>query len=162
VSGGRTPEPVGLSSRRNAIGEQIMSTSSARTANRFLWTAQILAALLFLFAGSMKFIMPAEKMQQGPIVFPLAFLYFIGVCECLGALGLILPAATRVRTALTPLAAAGLTIIMIGATTVSIMAMGVAAGILPAVVGVVTAAIAYGRTQVVPLASESRRALRVA
>jgi uncharacterized membrane protein YphA (DoxX/SURF4 family) len=139
-----------------------MSTSSARTANRFLWTAQILAALLFLFAGSMKFIMPAEKMQQGPIVFPLAFLYFIGVCECLGALGLILPAATRVRTALTPLAAAGLTIIMIGATTVSIMAMGVAAGILPAVVGVVTAAIAYGRTQVVPLASESRRALRVA
>jgi uncharacterized membrane protein YphA (DoxX/SURF4 family) len=156
------PELVGLSSRRNAIGEQIMSTSSARTANRFLWTAQILAALLFLFAGSMKFIMPAEKMQQGPIVFPLAFLYFIGVCECLGALGLILPAATRVRTALTPLAAAGLTIIMIGATTVSIMAMGVAAGILPAVVGVVTAAIAYGRTQVVPLASESRRALRVA
>jgi uncharacterized membrane protein YphA (DoxX/SURF4 family) len=139
-----------------------MSTSSARTANRFLWTAQILAALLFLFAGSMKFIMPAEKMQQGPIVFPLAFLYFIGVCECLGALGLILPAATRVRTALTPLAAAGLTIIMIGATTVSIMAMGVAAGILPAVVGVVTAAIAYGRTQVVPLANESRRALRVA
>jgi uncharacterized membrane protein YphA (DoxX/SURF4 family) len=156
------PELVGLSSRRNAIGEQIMSTSSARTANRFLWTAQILAALLFLFAGSMKFIMPAEKMQQGPIVFPLAFLYFIGVCECLGALGLILPAATRVRTALTPLAAAGLTIIMIGATTVSIMAMGVAAGILPAVVGVVTAAIAYGRTQVVPLANESRRALRVA
>lgn len=158
----QVPELVGLSSRRNAIGEQIMSTSSARTANRLLWTAQTLAALLFLFAGSMKFVLPAEKMQQGPIVFPLAFLYFIGVCECLGALGLILPAATRVRTALTPLAAAGLTIIMIGATTVSIMAMGVAAGIFPAVVGLVTAGIAYGRTRVVPLANESRRVLRVA
>jgi len=139
-----------------------MSTSRARTANRLLWTAQILAALLFLFAGSMKFIMPAEKMQQGPIVFPLAFMYFIGLCECLGALGLILPAATRVRTALTPLAALGLTIIMAGATTVSIMAMGVAAGIFPFVVGVITAAIAYGRSRVVPLADDRRHGLRAA
>ena len=139
-----------------------MSTSHSRTANRLLWTAQILVALVFLFAGSMKFIMPAEKMQQGPIVLPLAFMYFIGICECLGALGLILPAATRIRTGLTPLAAAGLTIIMIGATTVSILAMGVAAGIFPAVVGVITAAIAYGRTRVVPIAESSRRALRVA
>ena len=139
-----------------------MSTSSARTANRVLWTAQILVALLFLFAGSMKFIMPAEKMQQGPIVFPLAFMYFIGICECLGALGLVLPAATRIWTGLTPLAAAGLTIIMIGATTVSILAMGIAAGIFPAVVGVITIAIAYGRTRVVPVAEVPRRALRVA
>lgn len=133
-----------------------MSTSSTRTANRLLWTAQILAALIFLFAGSMKFIMPAEKMQQGPIVLPLAFLYFIGICECLGALGLILPAATRIRPALTPLAAAGLTVIMIGATTVSIMAMGVVAGIPPAVVGLMTAWIVYGRTRVVPIADASR------
>lgn len=139
-----------------------MPTSSARTANRLLWTAQILTALLFLFAGSMKFIMPAEKMQQGPIVLPLAFLYFIGVCECLGALGLVLPAATRIRTGLTPLAAAGLTIIMIGATTVSILAMGVAAGIFPAIVGVVTASIAYGRTRLVPLTDARRGVLRTA
>jgi len=110
----------------------------------------------------MKFIMPAEKMQQGPIVFPMAFLYFIGVCECLGALGLVLPAATRVRTELTPLAAAGLTIIMIGATTVSILAMGVAAGIFPAVVGVVTSWIAYGRTRVAPIGAAPRRVLRAA
>ena len=139
-----------------------MPTPTARTANRLLWTAQALAALLFLFAGSMKFVMPAEKMQQGPIVFSIAFLYFIGACECLGALGLILPAATRVQTSLTPLAAAGLTIIMVGATTVSILAMGPAAGIVPAVVGVVTAWIAYGRTRVVPLADAPRRTLRVA
>ena len=139
-----------------------MSTSSARTANRLLWTAQTLAALLFLFAGAMKFLTPVEQMQQGPIVFPLAFLYFIGVCECLGAIGLILPAATRVQTYLTPLAAAGLTIIMIGATVVSILAMGPAAGIFPAIVGVITAWIAYGRTRVVPLADAPRRMLRVA
>jgi uncharacterized membrane protein YphA (DoxX/SURF4 family) len=139
-----------------------MSTSSARTANRLLWTAQTLTALLFLFAGSMKFIMPAEKMQQGPVSLPLAFLYFIGVCECLGALGLLLPGVLRNRTLLTPLAAAGLTIIMIGATAISILSMGALAGIFPAVVGLVTAWIAYGRTRVVLLTDAPRRALRVA
>ena len=139
-----------------------MSTSSARTANRLLWTAQTLSALLFLFAGATKFILPAEQMQQGPIDFSLAFLHFIGVCECLGAVGLILPAIARIHMELTPLAAAGLTIIMIGATTVSILAMGVAAGTFPAIVGLVTAAIAYGRTRVVPLGNARRHALRAA
>ena len=141
-----------------------MPTSPARVANRALWTAQVLVALLFLFAGSMKFIMPAEKMQQGPIVLPLAFLYFIGACECLGALGLVLPGMTRIRTGLTPLAAAGLTIIMIGATTVTVIAMGVAPAIFPAVIGLVTTFIAYGRMRIAPLASGNRRrhALRAA
>jgi uncharacterized membrane protein YphA (DoxX/SURF4 family) len=139
-----------------------MSTSTTRTANRVLWTAQTLTALLFLFAGSVKFVMPADKLQQGPVVLPLAFIYFIGVCECLGALGLLLPGLTRIRTYLTPLAAAGLTIIMIGATVVSIVGMGALAGIFPAVVGVVTAGIAYGRTNVVPLPDVPRRVVRLA
>ena len=139
-----------------------MSSSRAKTVNRLLWTAQSLAAVLFLFAGSVKFIIPAEKMQQGPIILPIAFLHFIGVCECLGALGLLLPSILRIRTSLTPLAAAGLTLIMIGATTVSVLAMGAAAGILPAVVGVVTAWIAYGRTRVIPIEDAPRHVLRVA
>ena len=139
-----------------------MPTSRARVANRALWTAQVLVALLFLFAGSMKFIMPAERMQQGPIALPLAFMYFIGLCECLGALGLVLPGLTRIHTELTPLAAAGLTIIMIGATTVTVLGMGAAAAIFPAVVGLVTAWIAYGRTRVEPLSDTPRRRLRAA
>jgi len=139
-----------------------MPTSHTRTANRVLWTAQVLVALLFLFAGLMKFIVPVEKLQQGPIVFPLAFMYFIGACECLGAIGLVLPSLTRIHAELTPVAAAGLTIIMVGATTVSILAMGVAAGIFPAMVGGVTAWIAYGRTRVAPIHEVPRRALRTA
>ena len=139
-----------------------MSTSSAKTVNRLLWTAQSLAAALFLFAGSVKFIIPADKMQSGPIVFPIAFIYFIGICECLGALGLLLPGLLRNRTSLTPLAAAGLTIIMVGATTVSVLAMGVAAGVFPAVVGIITAWIAYSRGRVMPLVETPRRLLRVA
>ena len=139
-----------------------MPITRTRTANRVLWTAQILVAVLFLFAGSMKFIMSPAQMQQGPMTFPMWFLYFIGACECLGALGLILPAVTRIRTGLVPLAAAGLTIIMIGATAVTIMSMGVAAAILPAVVGLATAWIAYGRTRVSPIDGAPRRAFRVA
>jgi uncharacterized membrane protein YphA (DoxX/SURF4 family) len=139
-----------------------MPIASPRTVNRLLWTAQTLAALIFLFTGVMKFIMSAEQMQQGPVVFPMAFLHFIGVCECLGGLGLVLPGVFRVRTWLTPLAAAGLTIIMIGATWVSILSMGALAGVFPAVVGIVTAWIAYGRTRVAPLADTPRGAIRVA
>ena len=138
-----------------------MSTSTAKTVNRLLWTAQTIAALVFLFAGSVKFIMPADKMQQGPIQLPLAFMYFIGLCEVLGAFGLLLPGIFRIRTALTPLAAAGLTIIMIGATTISVQAMGISAAPVPAVLGVITAWIAYARTRVVPLAL-ARRGFRIA
>lgn len=139
--------PPGLHTTEHAT----MPTMSTTTVNRLLWAAQILTAVIFAFAGIMKFIMPAKKMQQGPIVFPMAFLYFIAACECLGALGLVLPGLFRVRTMLTPLAAAGLTIIMIGATVVSIMGMGIAMGIFPGVVGIVTAWIAYGRTRIAPL-----------
>lgn len=138
--------------------------SNTKTTNRLLWTAQILVALLFLFAGSMKFIMPAEKMQQGPIVLPIALIHFIGVCECLGALGLVLPGALRIRTWLTPLAAVGLTIIMIGATVITVATMSVAAAIFPAVVGVLTVTIARGRARdsMSPVAATRRRTNRAA
>ncbi len=139
-----------------------MSNSSAKTANRVLWTAQTIAALLFLFAGSMKFIMPADQMQKGPMSLPIAFIHFIGVCECLGALGLVLPGAFRIQTWLTPLAAAALTIIMVGATTITVLSMGVLPAIFPAGVGLVTIGIAYGRTRVAPFADASRRMLRIA
>ena len=139
-----------------------MSKSSPKTVNRLLWTAQTLAALLFLFAGVSKFLMPVDKMQQGPIVFSIAFLHFIGICESLGALGLILPGVTRIQTWLTPLAAAGLTIIMIGATTVTIIGMGVAPAIFPAVVGIVTVWVAYGRTRIAPISEAPRHVLRAA
>jgi uncharacterized membrane protein YphA (DoxX/SURF4 family) len=138
-----------------------MPASNHKTLDRALWTAQILVALVFAFAGSVKFMMPPEKMQQGTVVLPLAFIYFIGVCEVLGAFGLILPGLTRIRTGLTPLAAAGLTIIMIGATVVTIIG-GMPGAFVPATIGVITSWIAYSRTRVAPLASAPRRVLRYA
>jgi hypothetical protein len=81
---------------------------------------------------------------------PGLFIRFIGICEVLGALGLVLPGLLRIKTYLTPLAAAGLTIIMLGAVVVSIMGQGVAAGIGPLVFGLLTAFVAYGRWRLAP------------
>jgi len=121
--------------------------------NKTLWTVQALLALLFLFAGGMKLILPLEAMA-GPVTLPRGFLRFIGVCEVLGGLGLILPMALRIRPELTPVAAAGLVVIMIGATVVSVLGLGVVAAVLPAIVGVLAAFVTYGRlTAIAPALS---------
>jgi len=117
-----------------------------------LWTIQILLALLFLFAGGSKFVMPVDKMTLG---MPAAlasgpFIHFIGVCEVLGGLGLVLPGLLRIKPGLTPLAASGLVIIMIGATVVSVP-QGVAMAIFPLVTGILAAFVAYGRWRLAPL-----------
>ena len=111
-----------------------------------LWVVQGLLAALFLFAGGMKLVMSLESMK-GPVELPGLFLRFIGAAEVLGAFGLILPQALRIKQYLTPLAAAGLVIIMIGATTISVVAMGVAAAVMPFVAGVLAAIVAYSRWQ---------------
>lgn len=112
--------------------------------NYALWTIQVLLALLFVFSGVTKFLMPVAKMQEGPVKFPMAFLYFIGVAEVLGGLGLVLPGMLRIKRGLTPLAATGLVIIMIGATVVTLMGGG-ATFLIPLVIGVLVAFVAYGR-----------------
>ena len=122
-----------------------------------LWVVQGLLALLFLFAGVMKLILPLEAMQ-GPVVLPGPFLRFIGVAEVLGALGLILPGLLRLRPGLTPLAAAGLVIIMMGATVVTLAGGQLAPALLPAVVGLLAAVVAFGRWRLAPLRGSSRAA----
>ena len=109
-----------------------------------LWIVQGLLAIIFLFSGGTKLVLPLEAMT-GPIPVPGLFLRFIGVAEVLGAIGLILPGALRIRPGLTPLAAAGLVIIMIGATALTLAGGAVALALIPLVVGVLAAFVAYGR-----------------
>ena len=122
--------------------------------NILLWIIQILLALLFLFAGGMKLVVPADVLMAnappGSTQFPALFLKFIGLVEVLGGLGLILPGAFKKRPELTPLAAAGLTIVMIGAVVISVMDHGIAAGVVPLVTGLLCAFVAYGRSKLVP------------
>jgi len=116
-----------------------------------LWIVQGLLAVLFLFAGGVKLVLPIEEMmKQMPVPLPGLFLRFLGVVEVLGALGLILPGLLRVRPGLTPLAAAGLVIIMIGATVITLVGGDVATALISLVVGVLAAFVAYGRWRLAP------------
>lgn len=118
--------------------------------NIILWILQILLGLLFLFAGGSKLVMSGETLTQqmatsNSIMLPLAFIRFIGIVELLGGLGLILPGLTKIRRSLTPLAAVGLTIVMVGAVIVTIMGPGIGPAIFPLIVTILCALVAYGR-----------------
>ena len=108
-----------------------------------VWMVQALLALVFLFAGGLKLIMPLE-MFTPYLSLPGVFIRFIGVCEVLGALGLVLPGLLKVRTDLTPLAARGLVVIMFGATMFTPPAQ-LASGLLPVTLGLLAAFVAYSR-----------------
>ena len=126
--------------------------------NRALWIVQGLLAALFLFGGTVKLMIPIEEMTaQMPLPGP--FIQFIAIAEVLGGLGLILPWALRILPGLTPLAASGLVIIMIGATTLT--AAGVGGGdpvsaLFPGITGLLAAFVAYGRFQSAPRRREPR------
>src|SRR5437660_9906036 len=113
-----------------------------------LWIIQVLLALLFLFAGGVKLVMPIQTLEEQAHISGL-FLKFIAIVEILGALGLVLPGVFKIRQGLMPLAAAGLVIIMIGATVVTLQTLDAAMAILPAVTGILAAFVAYGRRRVV-------------
>ena len=117
--------------------------------NIVLWIIQILLALLFLFAGGSKLIMSAAQLESlaspNQVHLPILFIKFIGVVEVLGALGLVLPGLLRIKKGLTPLAAIGLTIVMIGAVIIVMAGDGLKMAITPLVVGVLCALVAYGR-----------------
>ena len=119
-----------------------------------LWIVQVLLAALFLFAGVMKLVLPIEALA-GPVDLPGPFLRFIGVAETLGALGLILPGLLRRKPGLTPLAAAGLVIIMIGATAITLLGGDIAMSVVPVVVGLLLTFVAYGRWRLAPHAARA-------
>ena len=86
-----------------------------------LWVLQVLLGLVFLAAGSLKATQPIDslkKQMEWVTAFPVAFVRFIGLAEVLGAIGLIIPALTKILSWLTPVAALGLAILMAGAVVV--------------------------------------------
>jgi uncharacterized membrane protein YphA (DoxX/SURF4 family) len=119
-----------------------------------LWIVQVLLALLFLFAGGTKLVLPLDVLaamgSPNQVQLPGLFVRFIGVVEVLGALGLILPGLLRIKPWLTPLAAAGLVILMLGATALALAADGIATAIVPLVTGLLAAFVAYGRWRLAP------------
>ena len=124
--------------------ESVAANRSGRKLNVLLWVLQALLAMLFLFAGSMKFVMSVEEMtKQMPM--PGWFLHFIGGAEILGAIGLLLPGILRVRTGLTPIAASALVVIMIGATVLNLHVGQRGAALTTVVIGLLLIFVALSR-----------------
>jgi hypothetical protein len=141
-----TPLSIRRRSNRQRSRRDVMTQK-----NTVLWVVQGLLAALFLFAGGMKLVLPLDQMT-GPVALPGWFLRFLGTAEVMGAIGLILPGLLRIHQELTPLAATGLVIIMTGATIITAIGGAVAPALVPLVVGMLAATVAYGRRQPSPLA----------
>ncbi len=114
-----------------------------------LWVVQLLLAAAFLAAGGMKLSQPKEKLAQNNMAWVEDFsqgpVRLIGTLEVLGALGLVLPALTGVLPWLTPLAAVGLALTMVGAILTHLNRKENTAVAAPAVLLVLAAFVAHGR-----------------
>ena len=89
--------------------------------NTVVWVLQVLLAAAFLASGLMKVSQPRAKLApRMPYVegFSDGAIKAIGAVEILGAVGVILPAWTGIAPILTPIAATGLAVIMVGAAIV--------------------------------------------
>lgn len=120
-----------------------------------LWVVQGLLGALFLAVGTMKLTQPIAVLVDSfgwPGAVPVALVRFIGIAEFLGALGLILPAGTRVKPMLTPLAGAGLTLAMLLAAGFHISRGEFGALPMPLVLGGLAAFVAWGRAAKAPIA----------
>ena len=115
--------------------------------NGLLWFAQVLLALFFIGAsGAPKLLLPADALPM-PIPLPQAFVWFIGTCEVLGGLGLILPGLTRIQPRLTIVAAMSLALLTVCATVYQVLGNQPGNGVFALCIGLIAVAIAYGRTR---------------
>ena len=129
-------------------------SSTSKRVNAALWTVQVLLAGAFGLAGVMKTAMPvadlaAQMVWPGDL--PPALVRFIGTSELAAALGLILPAALRIRPVLTPLAAAGLVVVMVLAAGFHLSRGELQALPINVVLGALAAFVAWGRLRKVPI-----------
>jgi uncharacterized membrane protein YphA (DoxX/SURF4 family) len=119
--------------------------------NIFLWVVQMMLAFAFLAHGLL-FLFPPEAVREikKQLPFPAGFMRFIYVAENLAALGLTLPGLTGTLPPLTPLAAAGLAIIMGGATVFHLSRKETAPAIVTAVLLALAVLVACTRWFVIP------------
>ena len=138
------------------------ATATPRTGskklNALLWTLQgLLALFLGLASGAPKLLVPAETLPM-PIPLSPDFLHFIGVCEVLGALGLILPGVLRIRPGVTVLAAAAIALLTVCAAVYQVMASQPESAVFALVIGALAVFVAYGRARLLPLRAAERTA----
>lgn len=119
--------------------------------NIVLWVLQVLLAVLYLWHGWLLVAPPPELIEIMNASMAPEFRIFIGVAELLAAVGLILPGVTRIMPWLTPLAAAGLMIVMASATVLHVVRGEVSSAVTTAIIFVLVTFVAYMRWKVLPI-----------
>ena len=124
--------------------------------NAFLWFIQIFLAVQYLFHGWL-FASPPAAWAEAIAASGLnpGFRQFIGIAEILAAIGLVLPALTRILPSLTPLAALGLAVVMASATMFHFGRNEVPSAISAVNLLMLVALTAYLRWKVVPIRSRA-------
>lgn len=110
-----------------------------------VWIVSVLLALAFLYIGGAKVLTPAAALEAMAMGVPVILLKIAGWAEVLGAVGLILPAATGIAPVLTPWAATGLVVVMAGAVVANVAIGAYAAVLVPVVLGLLSAFVAWVR-----------------
>lgn len=118
-----------------------------------LWVLQILLALAFFAHGWLFLAPPPEIAVQMNASLPRWFQLFLGVSEILAAVGLTLPGATRILPWLVPVAAAGVTIVMIAATVWHLVRGEFASAGITMVLLAMATFTAYARWRLAPIRS---------
>lgn len=130
------------------LGTRHTLEGHSKALNISLWTVQVLLAGLFLMAGSAKSFRPmTELVMTMPWTadVPYALVRFIGTCELLGAVGLLLPALTRIQPMLTAWAAFGLMVDMLLATAFHMMRGETQTAMIPFGLAILAAFVSWGR-----------------
>lgn len=119
--------------------------------NIVLWVLQVVLALAFLAHGLMFLFPPASLVEMMNATIPPAFRLFLGVAEVLAAVGLTMPGITRRFPWLISWAAAGVMIVMIGATILHVMRGEVSSAITTTILLAMATFVAYMRWKVKPI-----------
>jgi putative oxidoreductase len=125
-----------------------------------LWIAQVILAAMFLMSGLMKVSQPIDKLSQMlPCAsqMPAVFVCFVGAAEVLGALGLILPSQLRIQVKLTPIAAVGLSLVMLFAVVFHLSRGETSVIGMNFILIAIAAFIAWGRFNKAPIAPKTNR-----
>jgi putative oxidoreductase len=122
--------------------------------NIVLWILQILLAIVFFAHGLLFFFPPAEIAALMNQSLPRWFQLFLGLAEVLAAIGLTLPAITRVQPSVVPWAAVGIMIVMVSATYYHIMRGE--SPLANLILLAMAAFVAYMRYLVMPIAPRGR------
>lgn len=124
--------------------------------NITLWILQILLAAAFAAHGWMLVSPPPELLTVMNEQLGVAFRLFLGVAEIAGAIGLLLPAITRIMPRLTAIAAGCLAFVVASATILHLVRGEFGSAVTTVLLFALAAFVAYGRWRVRPIAARSR------